>query len=62
MTEQITKLAESKSAAWLALILGLIGILTHPDVLDILPAHWSGIIVALAVPAQAITKSLFGRK
>jgi len=62
VTEQIKVLSESKSAAWIALILGLIGIISHPDVLGILPAHWSTIITALAVPAQAITKSLFGRK
>ena len=53
---------ESKSAAWLALVLGIIGIATHPDVLNILPEHWSALIVALAVPAQAITKSLLGSK
>jgi hypothetical protein len=59
---QITKVAESRSAAWVALILGVIGIISHPDVLGILPARWSTIITAMAVPAQAITKSLFGRK
>jgi Na+/H+ antiporter NhaD/arsenite permease-like protein len=59
---QIEKVVESKSAAWLALILGVIGIISHPDVLNILPAHWSAIITFLAVPAQAITKSLFGKR
>ena len=54
--------SESKTAGWVALIVAIAGILTHPEILGLVPEKISYILSGVGIILQAITKSIAARE
>lgn len=49
---------KAKLPAILALVTTLVGLASSPMVLDLVPAHWAGVIVGFGAFLQAVTKAV----
>lgn len=55
MTEVVTK---SKTAAFIAILVAVSGLLMHPDILGVLPEKWAVVVSGVGILLQAITRSV----
>lgn len=51
-------LSESKLAGWISLGISIVGLLSHPEVLNILPENFAAAISVIGIILQALSKSV----
>lgn len=58
----MTALTTSRTAGWVALVISVAGIMTHPEILGLLPEKWAVAVSGIGIILQAITKSLINEQ
>lgn len=56
----LVTVTNNRKLGWISLIISLAGMMTHPEILGLLPERWAVGISFLGMLLQAITKRIWG--
>lgn len=58
ITQSVQVVSENKWAGWIALLIAIAGIMTHPEILGLVPEKVAIVISSLGIMLQALTRSI----